>query len=478
MAAPTQIDAEELRLQKEAYLVLFENILKNRYTDPAAVQSNLAELRAFVDQRVSSPDAIFEFIPPLARKLALREEQLGTYIGQNFLKALSVAREKAKQQVSSKAGRAIPTDALAQDGPILEAILAAFGPFVQGPDHFEMLDNGGIKLVRKGREILPTSYSEGSEDAADYANVTGSDDAEATDDGYQNEADAPAVPSPGARAAVAAREERSILAEILDRFALDIRQKLVPQEFTEEGEDFVVEESAGSEADEAGQEPMLLDEILKRFGSVLNVQEKLVPAEYTGDGEEDDTLFDGGDGSSASEGDVWADTAVSFDPIPVVLTTFAAIRNKLAEFQRRQDRAGYQSYLADASDDIKATVAVLNLATRVQKQPGVSIEDELFRLSSTISYSADQLRELYGRIDRYTRGMGILNEFMSRVKQAPAPIQVEIRKVWKQVLDVLDEDAGESVARQRCRIILLAVNPAVKAQVESGIMSLISRMHA
>lgn len=483
MAVQTQTEAEEMRLHREAYLLLFEGILKKRFNDPAAVASALGELRTFVEQRVSTPDSIIDFIPPLARKLAMREDQLGAYIGQNFLKALAMARDTSRQDATAKKGKAIPTDALAQDGPILEAILTAFGAFVQGPDHFEMLDNGGVKLIRKGKEILPASYSDSAEDAADFANVTATDSADMDEPGEVAAAPRGASPAGGKPAALAAREEKSVLAEILERYGsiLDIQAKLIPQDFTEEGEEFVVEENAGSSAEEGDlQEPLLIEEILKRFGSILSVHEKLVPVEYSGDDEEE-ALFGGGedDGEAqSSPEDVWGGTEPEVERIPVFLTTFAAIRSKLADFQKRQDRSGYQEYLAGATDEVKATLALMNLSARVQKQPDLSVEDELYRLSATMPYSVDQLREFFQRMERLSRNATLVNEFLLKVRQANPAIQSEVRKVWKQILDLLDDDPGEAVARQRSRIILLAVNPAVKPSIESGIMSLIGRLYS
>jgi len=95
-----------------------------------------------------------------------------------------------------------------------------------------------------------------------------------------------------------------------------------------------------------------------------------------------------------------------------------------------------------------------------------------------LPFSVDQLTELSERVGRYQKMAGLVNEFMVKVKHASPTLQTEVKKIWKQFLDLIDADSGEVVTKQRVKVILLAVHPSVKANVESGIMSLISRIYS
>lgn len=461
MVAIDNKQAEELERHREAYVLLFESLLKNRIADTGQMQSRLAELKKIIDG-IQDTDGFIDRLGDFGRILQLREDQLGGYIGQNFLKALSVVQERQKQA----ARKNISSDAFAQDGPLIETLLSTFGPIVTAPDHFEMIDTGAVKLVRGGRQILPKSVMDSAGDAAVGFPV------DATVSGT-NQTEEPTSTGSDPAAALKLRKEKSIIAEILERFGniLDIQGVLTPKEFSGDEEAFVVEEAVSSDEPASHVELSIIEEIVQRFGNDLAVHEKLKPKEYPGD---DDGFFDATQSEATDSGE---GSYSSFEPIAVTLTAFAGIRLRIAEFQKNQDRAGYQDYLNTASDDIKAVVALLNLSAKAKRQ-AVDMSDELYRLSMSLPYSQEQLEELFGRMDRYAKVTALVNEFMAKVKQASAPVQIEMRKVWRQILDLLDEDPGEAVVKQRTKILLLAVNPAVKPTIESGIMSLISKIYS
>lgn len=449
MVAIDNRQAEELKRHQEAYVLLFESLLKKRIDDAETLEGKLSELKSLI-HGIADTDGFIERLPAFSRILQIREDQLGAYIGQNFLKALSVIEERHRQAESLSA------DVFAEDGPLIDTILSKIGPIVAPPDRFQPLDGGLVKLIRNGQEILPQSVSSTSE-----SDAAGPADAPSEAGQRVTEAEKDDLPAAGLR------REKSIIAEILERFGniLDVHEALVPKAFSADEEAFVVEEVA-PEARESTEpvETSILEEILQRFGDELKVSDRLVPAEYSGD----ESFFDTAKAEEQPAGP-------AFEPIGVSLTSFAAIRARMAEFQKNQDRAGYQAYLATASNDIKAVVALLNLSARQRKQ-AINLNEELLRLSQTLPYSQEQLQELFRRMDRYAKATTLVNEFTARVKQASAPVQMELRKVWQQVLDLLDEDLDEVLMKQRAKIILLAVNPSVKPTIESGIMSLISRI--
>lgn len=465
MVATDNKQAEELERHREAYVLLFESLLKNRIADTGQMQARQAELKKIIDG-IQDTDGFIDRLGDFGRILQLREDQLGGYIGQNFLKALSVVQERQKQAPRKN----ISSDAFAQDGPLIEALLSTFGPMVTAPDRFEMIDTGAVKLIRGGREILPKSALGSAGDAADFAAVGSTTESPASG---ANQTEEPTSTASDPAAALKLREEKSVIAEILERFGniLDIQGVLTPKDFSGDEEAFVVEEAVSSDEPVAHVELSIIEEIVQRFGNDLAVHEKLEPKEYSGD---DDGFFD----TTQSEAtDSEEESYSSFEPIAVALTAFAGIRSRIAEFQKNQDRVGYQDYLSTASDDIKAVVALLNLSAKAKRQ-AVDMSDELYRLSMSLPYSQEQLEELFGRMDRYAKATALVNEFMAKVKQASAPVQMEMRKVWKQILDLLDEDPGEAVVKQRTKILLLAVNPAVKPTIGSGIMSLISKIYS
>ncbi len=448
MVAIDNRQAEELKRHQEAYVLLFESLLKKRIDDAETLEGKLSELKSLI-HGIADTDGFIERLPDFGRILQIREDQLGAYIGQNFLKALSVIEERHRQAES------LTADVFAQDGPLIDTILSKIGPIVAPPDRFQPLDGGLVKLIRNGQEVLPQSVSATSESDSTPADASSEAGQGAT------EAEKDDLPVAGLR------REKSIIAEILERFGniLDVHEALVPKAFSADEEAFVVEEVAPAAKESTEPvETSILEEILQRFGDELKVSGRLVPAEYSGD----ESFFDAAEAEDQPAGP-------AFEPIGVSLTSFAAIRARMAEFQKNQDRAGYQAYLSTASNDIKAVVALLNLSARQRKQ-AINLDEELFRISQTLPYSQEQLQELFRRMDRYAKATTLVNEFTARVKQASAPVQMELRKVWQQVLDLLDEDLDEVLMKQRAKIILLAVNPTVKPTIESGIMSLISRI--
>lgn len=464
MVATDNQPAGELERHREAYLLLFESLLKKRISDGTELQARLTELQKIVDE-IQETDGFIDRLSDFGRILQVRDDQLGSYIGQNFLKALAIVRDRQRQ-----APRKNPSsDVFSQDGPIIETLLSIYGPIVAPPDRFEGMDNGAVKLIRSGREILPASVINTAQDAGDFASASSP-----VLSAVPAAETASLAGTDSASDAVKLREEKSILAEILERFGniLDIPGVLTPRDFTGEDEGFSVEEvAAPEEPAAAGVEPSIIEEILQRFGNDLVVKDKLEPRDFS---ENTGDLFDSADSADSLS---MNDEGQDFQPIAVTLSTFANIRSRLAEFHKNQDRAGYQEYLNTATDDMRAVVAVCNLAAKAKRQQ-IDMGEELYRLSLTLPYTQEQLQELYERLDRYSKTAALINEFTARVKQASAPLQMEVRKVWKQILDLLDEDPGEAVVKQRMKILLLAVNPAVKPKIESAIMSLINRIYS
>lgn len=200
MVATDNKQAEELERHREAYVLLFESLLKKRIDDAGQMQSRQAELKKIIDD-IQDTDGFIDRLGDFGRILQLREDQLGGYIGQNFLKALSVVQERQKQAPRKN----ISSDAFAQDGPLIEALLSTFGQIVTAPDHFEMIDTGAVKLVRGGREILPKSALGSAGDAADFA-AAGSTAGPPTSGANQTEEAMPAAADPAT--ALKLREEK------------------------------------------------------------------------------------------------------------------------------------------------------------------------------------------------------------------------------------------------------------------------------
>ncbi|MBW7857062.1 MAG: hypothetical protein H3C43_01880 [Leptonema sp. (in: Bacteria)] len=454
-----QTQIEELEWHRQAYILLIDSLLKKRVGDASVYKQKSEALRKIVEP-IQNTDDFLNCISDFAKLLQLREDQIGTYIGQNFLKALSavesqVARAAARQKVS--------TDAFSEDAPLISTLVSLFESTVSSPDRFVMLDNGGVKFIRNGKEILPASIdekSEGTESATQEVETT-----VATVTGRSPKTKEAEKPP-----AISVREDKSIIAEILEKFGnvLAVYEPLVPKDFTAEQEEFKVEEAAPKkEEKQIEYETSIIEEIVTQFGDTIKIQLPLIPKDFESGAE---SLFDTADMLDQETG-----FDEDFEPIEMTLTEFASIRNRLSQFQKSQDRDGYQQFILSAGDETKTVIALLNLINKQRKQ-SINLEAELEQLSYNLPYITNQIKDLWHRIEVFAKRTTIINEFSAKVRQSGSQIQIEVRKVWKPFLDLLNDEVDESVMRQRMKILLLAVQPQVKPQIESGIMSLITKL--
>lgn len=483
VAGQNQAESKELERHRQAYILLIDSLLKKRVNDASVYKQKNQTLKQIVEP-IQNTDDFLNCISDFAELLQLSEDQIGTYIGQNFLKALSAVEEQISR---SAAKQKITSDIFSEDAPLLATLLSLFDTTISSPDRFVMLDNGAVKLVRKGKDILPVSANTKPDEVTQTA-VGNSEDLSST--AVSESSNLKKTDSEKA-AAISVREDQSIIAEILEKFGnvLAVYEPLVPKDFTIEQEQFEVEEAPVQKEPESKQyEASIIEEIITQFGGKINIQQPLIPKDSGFDSEsffdstEDNSNESYNEDQNENYDESYNETGnestlieADFEPIQVTLTEFASIRNRLSEFQKTQDREGYQQFVISASDETKTVIALLNLIQKGRKQT-INLEAELEHLSYSLPFIPNQLNDLWHRLELFTKRIAIINGFSERVRQSGAEIQIEVRKIWKPFLDLLNENVEESVMRQRIKILLLAIQSQVKPQIESGIMSLIAKL--
>lgn len=479
VAGQNQAEIKELERHRQAYILLIDSLLKKRVNDASIYKQKNQTLKKIVEP-IQNTDDFLNCISAFAELLQLSEDQIGTYIGQNFLKALSAVEEQISRSVAKQK---ITSDIFSDDAPLLATIVSLFDTSISSPDRFLMLDNGAVKLVRKGKDILPVSIETKPDEITQPA-VGSSEDLSSTvisESPNVKKSDSEKV------AAISVREDQSIIAEILEKFGnvLAVYEPLVPKDFTIQQEEFEVEEAPVQKEPESKQyEASIIEEIITQFGGKINIQQPLIPKDSAFDSESffdsseenSDESYNEDQSENNDEGyNESTNIEADFEPIQITLTEFASIRNRLSEFQKTQDREGYQQFVISASDETKTVIALLNLIQKARKQT-INLEAELEHLSYSLPFIANQLNDLWHRIELFTKRIVIINGFSEKVRQSGAEIQIEVRKIWKPFLDLLNENVEESVMRQRIKILLLAIQSQVKPQIESGIMSLIAKL--
>ena len=161
--SPENEQDEELQAHRQAYLQIFQAVLKKVPGEAAQKKERLARLRQYLLGNVNDVSAFIGHIPQFARLLGVKEAALSSFVGANFLRALTMVKERmAAQKVTAGApagGGGAGAATLAPDTGILDEILAVLGPLVQAPAHFEPHEQGFMKLVTPEGETLSMSLT-------------------------------------------------------------------------------------------------------------------------------------------------------------------------------------------------------------------------------------------------------------------------------------------------------------------------------
>ena len=494
-AADTQ--QEELEANIQAYLRIFQAILKKKAGDAARKKAVLQKLNAYIRKNVTTPDAIIDHIPQFSRALGVPEAALGNFIGANFIRALQQAKEelarKKQDAVASERAAARETEVRTFDS-LLEELVYRFGGVVEAPNEFQPIDDGLMKLVTPSGEVMPVSLSGDSGADGNGAGTNGAaKDAPAGAAGKAPAGNASAPASSGADAKGAPpppKAEKPLLDELIDKFGnvLDIPGKLEPSVW----EDEQTEAPAGADGAGGGAgkksaetapaaggdkptqaapkrvEKPLLDEVMERFGNVLDIPGKLEPSVWE---EEESSMGGAAPAASADPGSApqAADSAPGpavpaepeFEPIPMSFGEYAGIQKKVQAFQTSGNQAGYKAWLGgEAGLAGKALVGLRNLDLRERKGESIHWSDEYYNLSLHLDVDVRRVEDFHLRIKYYIRIQQTINGLTKTIKAQGAAVLGAAQKIWPHVLQIFHHPGDAQAYESQLKIILLQVSDA------------------
>ena len=315
----------------------------------------------------------------------------------------------------------------------------------------------------------------------------------------------------GKTAPALAEKEEPLIHEILNKFGnyLDVHEKLEPAAFPKNftGSSQETSSAPASTAESAGdaeqkmasggvktnavpkssgpaiqwpeEDQYLIEELLANFGNDLAVHGKLEPS----DG------FPAKSGSAASaapspthEKPPPSAVSVSEPAKPQPLINFARyteIRAQLAKFQKAGDQQGYRQFLQNLNENEKLVVPLRNLENKLQKDPSLRAEDELYHRAMQLKTSHEKLSGFRDAMLRYDRIQLLLNDFVNRVKKGPAPLMKAVQSIWSQVRLLLNQvDQLESMRSQMKFLLLGIQDPEIKKKTQEILESLLNRAHS
>ncbi len=490
----------ELEIHYRAYLQIFQAVLKKKITDPARLNASLADLRKFLEQNVQNPDAFIDHIPEFARRMGVDAGQLGAFVGANFLKALSAAKQQLEAQSNAAAAPSAPAavsapapsagttvtgtvpPVAAKERPILKEIQERFGSLVQPSERFVSVDWGLVKLVSAKGEIPARSF-------AFFETGVMPEPIAVAAPVVEEAKPAAAAPVRSQAAAPVMIKETSIIKEILEKFGshLDIPGKLVPKEYDEFQADVpaapvpVAAVSPSSTAGPAAAAPAMarapvpsapmpkeisiIKEILNRFGSVLDVHAKLVPKSGLDGGfvsdDDDDDDADAGSGSAP------ATASHDIPRLTIAFVEYLDIVKALQEFQKSGDQNGYKQWLGGLNVPGKAIVGLRNLEGKARRGADVYWPDEYYNLSNHTGTRPESIQLLHEDTRRYEQVQRLLTRFTDSIRQMDPPTLQAARTIWPQIRLLFNEPGDEKALVSRMKIVLLqVVDQGRKAKIQ------------
>ncbi|MBE7439517.1 MAG: hypothetical protein HS115_13755 [Spirochaetales bacterium] len=467
--------AQELELHFRAYSKLFTAVLQKKNAPAETRNQVLLRLQDYLKKNIHSTDDFINHIGRFAQMLAVPESALATFIGANFLSALSAARKEVQSaketqpvRTSSAQAPAAPSSARPRVfNSVIDEMLHKFGGLVQPPDHFTELELGMLKFVSDDGDLLPASLGgPAAPPTGPGATVTGKAPAVAV----AAAAGKPAV-APAARPAFLRPPEKPLIDEILEKFGnvLDIPEKLEVPDFAPEppaagAPQVSVAAVPGAAASppppprpvSRKKEEQLIDELLNKFGNVLDIHGALHPADGLGSPAR---MGDQGQGESMDsyEAPLYEDSA-AFEPIPCSFQEFMAVMRLLQEFRAKGNQEGYRLWLTEKAGTAgKAIVGLRNMEGRLAAE---QFSAEYQSLATRLGTEGAAIEDLHQRTRVYARMQKEVNDLTQKVKQLEPAAVSEVRKIWPQILLLFNEPGTADGYESQMKMILLQVGSA------------------
>ncbi|MCB1140318.1 MAG: hypothetical protein KDK23_16290 [Leptospiraceae bacterium] len=524
------VEDPELKANYLAYFKLFQSILGKRPGTPEQKKQVYHRLQKHLVEKVQSVDALIDEIPQMAAALGVPAQTLSSFVAQNFLRALDLARKELEQNSATDSGgsqKAGPADP-ERDHELIAEILETFGPLVQAPAKFLPADMGAMKLVTPSGEKLPTSIAGApAEDESPAPSPAASNPAAASAPHSVSKESSPSQPTTvtGKKSILPMEKEEPLIQEILNKFGnhLDVHEKLEPSAFPKNfqkpqeqsaseaksdapsaaptpaaGSGGVktneVPKSAGPVIEWPEEDTGLIEELLEQFGNDLAVHGKLEPSDGLSGGSSMASAPSGNkgpspashSGSAASSQGESGNRGAEPDlknarPIPIAPVHFARyteIRSHLAKFQKAGDQAGYRTYLEQLGEQEKLIVPIRNLENKLQKNPSLKAEDEIYHLAMQLGVAPARLAGFRQAMLRFDKIQLLLNDFVQRVKKGPAPLMKAVQQIWGQVRLLLNQVEQLDSMKSQMKILLLGVQDAeLKKRTQEILESMLNRAH-
>ena len=479
----------ELQAYTDAYLQIFQAVLKKLPGETPPKQQKFIRLKEFLRDGVTHPDQFLSQMPEFARILGVKEAALSNYVGANFLNVLTrVKAQKAgngNSQGEQPNRRPDPND----DSDILLQILN-LGSFIIAPDHFESLGMGELKLVTAQGDVLARAESGPGQEQAS-APVESAPEPVATSAPAETAADSSVPRKPEKEI------EKSILTEILETFGsqLDIPQKLDVDPFaglngdTTAAEAPVQVSAAIPKADPAtaavtatntantahlktgpgvdlGPDEPIIAEILKKFGSQLDIPEKLEPVDFPADNS--GALLESQVAVAEPPPQVAPPAEeVAENPIQLSFKEYMNLVRQIQEFQKSGNSEAYRGWLnGDAGRAGKAFVGLRNIQQKAGSGASVDWPVEYENLSRHLDASTPEVSAFHRRVRGFAHLQKLIGNLRGRLGQLQPPVQAALRKIWPQVLILLDQAQDTQGYMSQLQISMLQISDAgVKEQL-------------
>ncbi|MCB1171267.1 MAG: hypothetical protein KDK25_13065, partial [Leptospiraceae bacterium] len=234
----------------------------------------------------------------------------------------------------------------------------------------------------------------------------------------------------------------------------------------------------------------LIEELLKEFGNDLDVHGKLEPSDGLGGSSAMGSAPSGarspmqdsqsGVASSTQGGstDQGSDLEHARPIAPVHFARYTEIRSQLAKFQKAGDQAGYRSYLEQLGEQEKLIVPIRNLQNKLQKNPTLNADDEIYHLAMQLGLAPARLAGFRQAMLRFDQIQLLLNDFVQRVKKGPAPLMKAVQQIWGQVRLLLNQVEQLDAMKSQMKILLLGIQDAeLKKRTQEILESMLNRAH-
>jgi hypothetical protein len=430
-----------------AHIDIFKKILKGKNTDPNQIEAIIKSAKSYMTANIKKTDHFFEHLPQFATLLGVPQNEISSYLNNNFIDVLGKVKEKLKNQELEKLDKTseVHYDRITEE--IVDKLKFVF------PPGFHFAEKGILLVLendKTGEIIEPQGLMAESAKAA-LAISNAPDEKSPPPSLTEALTQANAPPPPVKKTSIVQVKEKSILEEIIELFGENLTgQKLeihigppigelpveepVPTATTKDDYEIEDLEFEGDSDDGSSQAKEPPDPMLDDFDEILDSDP--VP-------EEEPEIPE----------DPFLTTTHSY-----TLKEYIDLTALIASYQQKADQVGYQNWLRGLGEFDKTLVSLR--ASLLKEQKGEAVAwDQIFQgISSKTQFQNETLTILLVKLRNFQWVKMTLDRAIVELKKGTPEFVNLVRMAWPHIQKAFFDIPNYAQVQNTLKGILSRVN--------------------